>query len=334
MALIPARSGSKGIPHKNIALFCGKPMLAHSIEQALQSHRIDRTIVSTDSELYASIARQFGAETPFLRPAEISGDEATDFQVFKHALDWFQTNENYRPDICVHLRPTYPTRRTKDIDKAIDLLLSDSSLDSVRSVIKAPETPFKMWFADEQGNLTPAVDSNLYEPYNLPRQILPATYLQNACIDVLWSKTILEQHSMTGKTIRGFPMEHFNDIDNATQMQVATLSGIDNLQGKRFVFDIDGVVATITPNNDYSVAEPIPQNIELINKLYQNGNFIVLLTARGVTTGIDWEVVTREQLSIWQVKYHELHFGKPAADYYIDDKFISINDLRILVGRF
>lgn len=229
LALIPARSGSKGIPHKNIANFLGKPLLAHSILQARAARRITRVLVSTDSEWYAAIARQYGAETPFLRPPEIAGDFATDLQVFEHALEWLARQEGYRPDLCVHLRPTCPIRRAADIDAAIDLLAADSSFDSVRTVVKASETPWKMWFMDEGSELKPVISSDLPEPYNMPRQLLPTAYVQNACIDVVWTRVILERHSMTGRRIRGLVMETMHDIDDPDQYQAACLAGLERM---------------------------------------------------------------------------------------------------------
>jgi CMP-N,N'-diacetyllegionaminic acid synthase len=335
LALIPARSGSKGIPHKNIAMFHGKPLLAHSVIQAKAARTITRVIVSTDSPVYAAIARQFGAETPFDRPAEISGDFANDLEVFEHALIWLDKNEGYRPDICVHLRPTYPTRRVEDIDRAVELLASDPSYDSVRSVVKAPETPFKMWFMDGQGRLDPVVSprEGLVEPYNMPRQALPQAYLQNASVDVAWARVIREQHSMTGKRIRGMEMAHLHDIDDAGQLAEAGLAAAPELRGRKFVFDMDGVIATITPDNDYRLAEPIRPTIELINRLHDLGNRIVIATARGSETGIDWTDVTRGQLERWGVKYDKLMFGKPAGDYYVDDRFVSLTDLKKMLDR-
>ena len=88
LALIPARRGSKSIPDKNVRVVAGKPLLAYSIDHALRSKSVSRTVVSTDSESYAAIARQYGAETPFLRPPAIAGDESTDLEVFQHALNW------------------------------------------------------------------------------------------------------------------------------------------------------------------------------------------------------------------------------------------------------
>src|SRR5512136_2838806 len=110
LALIPARGGSKGIPRKNIRSFSGYPLIAWSIAAALQAETVTRTIVSTDDEEIASVAREWGAETPFLRPAEFAQDQTTDLPVFEHALTWLTENENYHPDAVVQLRPTSPIR--------------------------------------------------------------------------------------------------------------------------------------------------------------------------------------------------------------------------------
>jgi CMP-N,N'-diacetyllegionaminic acid synthase len=126
LALIPARSGSKSLPHKNIRPFAGKPLLAHSILQAKACPAVDRVIVSTDSEEYAAIARDYGAEVPFLRPADISGDAATDLQVFQHALGWLAERERAVPGYCVHLRPTHPNRKVSDLASAIAALRARS----------------------------------------------------------------------------------------------------------------------------------------------------------------------------------------------------------------
>lgn len=97
---------------------------------------------------------------------------------------------------------------------------------------------------------------------------------------------------------------------------------------KTFCFDIDGVILTIVEKLQYNLAEPIEENIELINYLYKTGNRIILHTARGSKTGIDWTEVTTEQLRKWGVQYHELYFGKPSADHYIDDRYIDIEVLK------
>ena len=345
LAIVPARSGSKSIQNKTVRVVAGKPLLAYSIEHALASSLISRTIVSTDSAAYAEIARQYGAEVPFLRPPEISQDDSTDLETFVHALDWLREKENYVPEICVHLRPTNPVRRVEDIDTIIQILLDNPDIDSVRSVTAAPNTPFKMWFRDEDGFLSPVVMTDIKEPYNLPRQLLPQTFLQNASIDAVRTSVITEMKSMTGERIFGYVMDDIFDVDNEDQLQRAeqrlTKDLAENEQAKKsgfnldelktFCFDIDGIVATIVPGNQYNLAKPKPQNIRIINTLYEWGHHIVLFTARGSETGIEWTEVTRKQLAEWGVRYHELLFGKPAADYYVDDKLLSIEQLGSLL---
>lgn len=333
VAIIPARSGSKSIRDKNIQPFQGKPLLAHSISQALESQYIGRVIVSTDSEIYAAIARKYGAETPFLRPAEFSGDFSTDLEVFEHALNWLRNYEGKIPEICVHLRPTYPLRAVSDIDGAIEKLLNNPQSDSVRSIVLVTETPYKMWQLGDGDVLTPLMTISGQEPYNLPRQQLPIVYTQNASIDVVRSATILEQHSMTGAKILGYVMSHNYDIDEPYQLWQAEQSAEDErirnlLESHRtFCFDIDGVIATLTPNNQYELAEPQISTIELINTLYARGHRIILFTARGSMTGIDWKEVTTRQMTEWGVHYHQLMFGKPAADFYIDDRLVDLSRL-------
>lgn len=336
VAVIPARAGSKSIPHKNIKSLLGKPLLAYSIEHALNSKYVDRVIVSTDSEEYAEIARKFGAEVPFLRPKDISKDDSLDIELFKHALEWYKTKENYAPDYCVHLRPTHPVRNTTDIDRMLEILANDPNADSIRSVIlNRTVIPYKMWFMDEVSNkLTPIMQNlDLKEPYNTPRQYLPKTYFQNASIDIARSRTILTKGSMTGDLILGYVMDEEFDIDYdadfaRVEQHLANKSFEASSSGKRYCFDIDGVLASLTPGNNYSEATPIVENIALVNSLYNCGNTIILFTARGSATGIDWNRTTEEQMLSWGVKYHELLFGKPAADYYIDDRAINLNNLK------
>ena len=219
LAVIPARGGSKRVPRKNLRVVGGRPLIAWSIEQALAASTITRTIVTTDDEEIAAVARAHGAEVPFLRPSAISGDSATDLEAFAHLLEWLRDNEGVVPDVCVHLRPTYPLRRVADIDAMVRLLIEHPELDAVRSVAVSDETPFKMWFRDEAGRLAPVVTSSLTDPWNMPRQQLPVTYIQNASIDVVWSRVILERRSMTGTAIHGYVMDANFDIDTEADLQ-------------------------------------------------------------------------------------------------------------------
>ncbi|MCR4874252.1 MAG: acylneuraminate cytidylyltransferase family protein [Clostridia bacterium] len=335
VAIIPARSGSKGVINKNIRLMNGKPLMAYSIEQALASKRISRVIVSTDDDSYAAIAKEYGAEVPFLRPKEISGDSALDLDLFYHAYNYLKNVEGYNVDVFVHLRPTHPIRDAADIDKMIDILLSDDSADSIRSVSPAKFTPYKMWFYNTDGTISPILECDIPEAYNSPRQKLPKVYEQNACIDVIKAKTIAEKHSMTGDKILGYKMEYDYDIDTEEDFlyaeKVQLLKDTQYSKKKlKIVCDIDGIIAEKTIANDYSLATPIRRNIEIINKLFDCGHNIVLFTARGYTTGIDWSEITEKQMKKWGVKYNSIIYGKPNADFYIDDKFIELCSLNIL----
>lgn len=338
LAVIPARSGSKSLPNKNIRLFHGKPMLAYSIEHALQSKHINRVIVSTDSEEYARIAVEYGAEVPFLRPAEYAQDDSLDIEVFYHALTKLKETEGYEADVVVQLRPTYPIRSVADIDAAIDLLLSDEKIDSVRSLAPAKEIPYKMWKMGEEGRLEPLM-KDIKECYNMPRQELPKVYYQNACIDIIRPRAILEEKSMSGKVIYGYPMNQNYDIDTQEEWEEAEKAAerrerMERIKrgGMQFVFDIDGVIAKSEKNLNYANALPNTEMIDMINQLYDYNNRIVLLTARGYVTGIDWSETTREQMKRWGLKYHELHFTKPNADFYIDDKMLDMNELKYILN--
>ncbi len=212
LAVIPARSGSKSVVDKNIRLIGGKPMLAHSIQHAKDSGIVNRVIVSTDSKKYAEIARDYGAEVPFLRPAEYATDTALDIDVFLHALMYLRDREEYVPDMVVQLRPTYPIRDPQDIGRMVGLLAQHPEADSVRCVAPAKELAYKMWRMDGSGRITPIL-TDIAEAYNMPRQQLPPIYYQNACIDVIRTRTILKLRSMSGEYILGYKMEHNYDID-------------------------------------------------------------------------------------------------------------------------
>lgn len=326
LAIIPARSGSKSVKDKNIRLMDGIPMLAYSIKHGLDASKVTRVIVSTDSEKYAEIARKYGAEVPFMRPKEIASDTSLDIEVFEHALKYLWEKEKYMPEIVVQLRPTYPIRQIEDIDKMIGIIEENENIDSVRCIAPAKEIPHKMWKKGENGLINPIM-SDIPEAYNMPRQQLPQIYYQNACIDVIRTRVILEQHSMSGNNIAGYEMKHNFDIDTEEEFRTAE-AYIKLIKGKRkFVFDIDGVIAQFNEKLDYDKSQPNYEMINVINWLYEHGNEIVLFTARGYKTGIDWSAVTLQQMQNWGVKYHELKMGKPDADYYIDDKSLLMDDL-------
>ncbi len=202
LAVIPARGGSKGIPRKNIKDFGGYPLIAYSILAGLRSKLVTRTIVSTDDEEIAAVAREWGAEVPFMRPDEFARDNTTDLPVFKHALEWLLEHEGYRPEVVVQLRPTSPIRPLSCVDDAVGLLLANATADSVRGVVLAGQNPFKMWKIEPEGRMIPIVGvPGISEPFNAPRQILPEVYWQTGHIDAIRPHVILEKQSMSGRVI-------------------------------------------------------------------------------------------------------------------------------------
>jgi YrbI family 3-deoxy-D-manno-octulosonate 8-phosphate phosphatase len=218
LAVIPARGGSKGIPRKNIRNFAGYPLIAWSIAAAEQAACVTRTIVSTDDEEIAALAREYGAETPFLRPSELAQDQTTDLPVFEHALEWLEQNESYRPDIVIQLRPTSPIRPRDCVDRSVIILLEHADADCVRGVVPAGQNPHKMWrFAGEEQPMKPLLQvDGIAEPYNAPRQILPPVYWQTGHIDAIRVSTIIQKKSLTGDVIYPLVIDpHYTvDIDN------------------------------------------------------------------------------------------------------------------------
>ena len=216
LCIIPARSGSKGLPGKNIMNYKGKPMLAWSIKQAQECKYANKIkiIVSTDSEEYAKIAREYGAETPFLRPSEISGDFSTDYECIKHCVDWLKENENYVADIILHLRPTQPCRKVVDINNCLDIFIENrDNYDSLRTVIPFSKSPFKMYTITEL-KLNPLFNeiNGIKEPYNQARQVLPQTYLHNGYIDI-FNTNLVEKNTITGNYIYPYVMEITDNVD-------------------------------------------------------------------------------------------------------------------------
>ena len=208
LALVIARGGSKGLPRKNVRLLAGKPLVAYPIEEAKKSKYVDRVILTTDDLEIAEIGRQYGAETPFMRPAELAKDATTELPVVQHALNWLRENENYIPDIVVRLVPTSPLSTAEYIDKGIEILIQNPDADSVRSVAESPKHPLKCWRFEDR-KLIPFVPKEIYgfdEPYTMPRQKLPKAYVNNGAVDVLRPNVILEKNSWLGEKIYGFEM--------------------------------------------------------------------------------------------------------------------------------
>jgi N-acylneuraminate cytidylyltransferase len=254
LALIPARGGSKGIPRKNIKPFAGYPLIAWSIAAGLQAKSVSRVIVSTDDEEIASVARQYGADVPFLRPHELAQDRTLDFPVFEHALKWLEEIEGYKPDYVVQLRPTSPVRPRDMVDSAIRILVENPDADSVRGVVPAGQNPFKMWhFNGYDKPLTPLLGvEGIAEPYNAPRQILPPAYWQTGHIDAIRTTTITRKNSLTGSVVYPLVIDPRYTVDIDTPADWAKYEAL--------VYQ--GGLDMVTP--DEKRRRRMPQTIELV----------------------------------------------------------------------
>jgi len=213
VAVIPARSGSKSIVDKNIKLLGGHPLIAYSIVAAKLASGIDRVIVSTNSIEYASIARKYGAEVPFLRPPEISGDNSTDYECIKHILDWMQNEENFLPTYLVHLRPTTPLREINYIDMAIDFIKKTKYATALRSVHEMSESAYKAF--EIEGNYLKSIGSNSFalDASNDPRQSFNKTYQANGYVDVIKTEYVIKNNKLHGDHVIAFVTPLVVEVD-------------------------------------------------------------------------------------------------------------------------
>ncbi len=218
MALIPARAGSKRVKNKNINNLGGTPLIGHKIKAALESKYINKIIVSTDSEEIRAVAESFGLRVPFLRPSEISGDNSTELEFHQHALKWLSENENYVPDLIVNLYPTSPFVSSKTIDLAIKKIIENSDSDSLRSVVKCSEHPYKMWIEKDEKYLEPFIKSEDDNTPTLSYHLLPKVYIQNACIYITKPETINKYKTTIGKKVLSFKMNEIESFDINTEL--------------------------------------------------------------------------------------------------------------------
>lgn len=216
--IIPARSGSKSLPHKNIKSYHGHPLLAHSILLCKKSEYIlpSNIFLLTDSEEYAAIGRDYGAQIPFIRPSNISNDLSTDYELFEYFMEHYQ--EAYRFEYIIQLRPTYPNRSVQLLNNTIHTILRNPEYDSLRTVIPTDMLPYKMYHIQtEKNELIPIFETyhHIKEPYNQPRQLFPQTFIHNGCIDIFKTSTLLEKKSITGNKIYPYIMNEneYHDID-------------------------------------------------------------------------------------------------------------------------
>jgi CMP-N,N'-diacetyllegionaminic acid synthase len=216
--IIPARSGSKSLPDKNISLLMGHPLLSYSISTALQCNFIDKVFVSSDSQKILDIAADYGAEV-ILRPLEISGDVSRDVEFLKHFK--FVVKDVVESDSIVLLRPTHPLRNIEILKKAFELYAKSKNIDSLRSMKKSKELVFKTWSINSEGFAIPVVKDLplISDAINAPRQILPSTFYQDGYIDIFPLRTVFKFNSTSGEKVIPFLIEDFSvDIDTSEDM--------------------------------------------------------------------------------------------------------------------
>lgn len=213
IAIIPARSGSKSLIDKNIRLLSGHPLIAYSIAIVKLSQKIDRVIVSTNSQGYADIAKQYGAEVPFMRPDKYSTDAATDKGFLVHAMSWIKENEGRVPEYWVHLRPTTPLRSVEIVDSAINEIMQSQDATSLRSGHKAPESPLK-WLVKDNCYFKGLVDG---EDYNLPKEVFEQVYIPDGFVDVVKSSFVMNSEEIHGDKMIGFESPVCAEVDSVEE---------------------------------------------------------------------------------------------------------------------
>ncbi len=221
LGIIPARGGSKGIPHKNIKIMADKPLIVHTIATAIRSRYIDHLIISTDSSEIASIAKQYGGDVPFLRPSEFSSDQSRAIDVLIHAVQFMEDLDKKRYDLIVYLEPTSPNRSVEDIDGAIELFMKTDA-DSLASVVEADQYHPILMKKIENNRLKPLC---MDEPEGMPRQLYqPKAYLRNGAVYIFRRNNILKR-VMWGSEICPFimPLERSTCIDDMNDWYLAEI---------------------------------------------------------------------------------------------------------------
>ena len=204
IALIPARSGSKRVPDKNIRPLAGHPLIAYSICAALQSGVFASVVVSTDSEAYARIAREYGAEVPFMRPAEFSGDTSPDIEWVEYTLKRL-AEQGRRYDCFSILRPTSPFRLPETIQRAWTEFCAEEGVDSLRAVEKCGQHPGKMWVIRGRRMLPLLPFGPAEQPWHSSQYpSLPLVHVQNASLEIAWSRVVFETRTIAGNVLMPF----------------------------------------------------------------------------------------------------------------------------------
>ena len=213
VALIPARQGSKRVPGKNVRVLGGHPVIAYTIRPALESGVFDSVIVSTDSEDIAGIARHYGADVPFLRPSQFAGDVSPDIEWLEYTLKELR-RAGREWDCFSLLRPTSPFRTAATIQRAWSRFIGQDGVDSLRAVEKCAQHPGKMWIVNGD-RMTPLLPSPPGAPpsHSTPYQALPPVYVQNASLEIAWTRVVFDGRTIAGNVLMPFLTEGYEGFD-------------------------------------------------------------------------------------------------------------------------
>jgi CMP-N,N'-diacetyllegionaminic acid synthase len=215
LALVPARSGSKGVAGKNVADLGGFPLIAYSVRAGVQASLVDRVVVTTDSREIADVAVGYGAEAPFLRPPELARDDSLDVDYIRHALD----SIGEPVEMVLQLRPTTPLRNPARIDEAVALLRSRPDATGLRSVHPLPEPPQKM-LGIEDGFLHGLFpDDPRPEYFNLPRQAFPPAYAPNGYVDIVLPGALDGEGGLYGSRMLAFVTDPVTEVDGPEELE-------------------------------------------------------------------------------------------------------------------
>lgn len=237
LAVIPARGGSKGVPRKNIRLICGRPLISYTIEHARAAqHLFHRIIVSTDDDEIASVARQYGAEVPFLRPADLARDESPVIPMLQHAVNCIEEQDGVNMDWICLLQPTEPFRTVTDLKQCLQLGFA-GGCDSVISVVRVFATHPILMKRIEGDRLLPYC---FEEREGTRRQEYePPAYMRNGSMYLTRRDVLMEQGSIWGRTIRPYvmPLERSVSIDTELDLKLAEIMMTEHLalEGSRTV---------------------------------------------------------------------------------------------------
>ena len=213
IALIPARFGSKRLPNKNIRLLVGNPLIAYTIGGALQSGIFSTVVVSTDSELYGEIAQYYGAEVPFLRPAEFAGDLSPDIDWVENVLKRLRDKGRIYDCFSI-LRPTSPFRQPETIRRAWQEFLAEEGVDSLRAVERCKQHPGKMWVVRGKRMLPLLPLSPPEQPWHSSQyQSLPEVFVQNASLEIAWTRVVFEKRTIAGSVLMPFFPHAYEGFD-------------------------------------------------------------------------------------------------------------------------